>query len=80
MALAAGDWSMHGDVGFGWWLVMTIAMIAFWAGVIALVVWLVRRGPEDRETPEEILDRRLAEGQLDVDEYERRKRLMGATR
>jgi putative membrane protein len=79
LILSAGDWSMHGDLGFGWWLVMTIGMVAFWAAVIALAVWLVRSRPERRETPEEVLDRRLAAGELDVEEYGRRKHVLGPT-
>lgn len=79
LILSASDWSMHGDFGFGWWVVMTIGMVAFWAAVIAVVVWLVRSRAEPRETPAEILDRRLASGELEVDEYERRKHLLGPT-
>ena len=82
----ADTWSMHGgDVGFGWWLVMTMGMVLFWGGVVALVVFLLRgdaRGNRSQEaapagpTPHEVLDRRLAEGSIDVGEYERRRRLL----
>ena len=82
----ADTWSMHGgDVGFGWWLVMTLGMVAFWGAVIALVVWMLRGGgsasrspsePVASESPRQILDRRLADGSLDVEEYERRRRLL----
>ena len=82
----ADTWSMHGgDVGFGWWLVMTLGMVAFWGAVIALVVWMLRGGgsanrspsePVASGSPREILDRRLADGSLDVEEYERRRRLL----
>jgi uncharacterized membrane protein len=78
----ADAWSMHdADVGIGWWLVMA----AFWGAVIAFLVWLLRGGaaasrpestPPREPTPREILDRRLAEGALDVEEYERRRRLL----
>ena len=84
----ADAWSMHdGDVGFGWWLVMTLGMVVFWGAVITFVVWLLRGGaatsrrasdPLREATPREILDRRLAEGSLDVEEYERRRRLLDA--
>ena len=74
---------MHdGDVGFGWWLVMTLGMAVFWGGLIALVVCALRAGGTAREIPSgdpparEILDRRLADGSIDVDEYERRRRLL----
>lgn len=70
------------DWGWGWWVLMSIGMIAFWALVIYAIVWFVRGGrpPADTETgpaplapesPEEILKRRLARGEIDVDEYER---------
>ncbi len=70
---------MH-DIGWGWWLVMSIGMLAFWALVIYAVVWLIRGGqnvqqqdqaPPKSETPEEILKRRLARGEISIEEYRR---------
>jgi len=64
--------------GWGWWLVMSVGMIAFWALIIYGIVWLLRGRPaEDRDQarpqpPEQILKRRLAQGEISVDEYERR--------
>ena len=81
----ADTWGMHGgDVGFGWWLVMTLGMLVFWGGVIAVVVWALRGGassdpesaPASDPSAREILDRRLAEGTIDVEEYERRRQLL----
>lgn len=74
MLVLADSWGWHhDDVGFGWWLVMMLGMIVFWGAVIALVVWLLRGGFERRgETPEETLRRRLADGSISVEEYERR--------
>lgn len=82
----ADAWGMHdGDVGFGWWLVMMLGMLVFWGAVIALVVWVLRgSATPSRVAPEsagelsarEILDRRLADGSIDVEEYERRRRLL----
>ena len=82
----AQAWSMHeDDVGFGWWLVMTLGMIAFWGAILVLVVWLLRSGtarnrfsalPPDETAPHAILDRRLADGSLSVEGYERRRRLL----
>lgn len=78
--LAVDGWSMHGNVGFGWWLVMTVAMILFWGGVIALIVWLLRGDSRTRrrgdDSPREILDRRLAAGDLSLEEYEQRRRVL----
>jgi len=78
----ADAWSMHdSDVGFGWWLVMTVGMVVFWGAVIAVIVWLLRgRGAASRSepaaTPRELLDRRLADGTLSVEEYGRRRHLL----
>lgn len=64
--------------GWGWWVLMTLGMVAFWAFVIYGIVWLARSGRPDEtvarpapEPPEEILKRRLAEGEISVEEYER---------
>ena len=64
------DWD--GSMGVAGWLLMTL----FWIGLIAVIVWAVASlfpgrwsdGPAER--PEEILDRRLARGELDPDTYE----------
>lgn len=67
---------MH-DMGWGWWLVMVVGMVGFWALVLYGVFWLVRGGaprhsePATRESPDEVLGRRLAEGEITVEEYER---------
>lgn len=80
---AADSWSMHDDGGTGWWLVMTLGMVAFWAAVIGLIYLLVRRvktprndPPDLRETPRDILDRRFAEGDLAIEEYQLRRELL----
>lgn len=71
-----GDW----DGGWGWWLVMGLGMLAFWGLVLAAVVWLVRgRRPQTQrhaEPPLEVLKRRLASGEIGVEEYEQRRRLL----
>ena len=68
-------WHMNG-VGWGWWVLMSVAMVAVWALVIYGVYSLAREresrpGERDRETPEDVLKRRLAAGEIGVDEYER---------
>ena len=76
-----GGWSAGG------WVLMSVGMLLFWALVIFGIVWLVResgdhRGFEDRHepTPVEALDRSLAEGKIDVEDYkERRRVLTGST-
>ena len=68
-------------MGAGGWIAMTI----FWVALITLVVWLViralpgagdngregrREGVAGPETPEQILDRRYAAGELDLETYQ----------
>lgn len=73
---------MHDSAGWGWgwWFLMTIGMVAFWALVIYGIVRLVRgrpsapgewSAPPPADPPEEILKRRLARGEITVEEYER---------
>lgn len=70
-------WYDH-DIG-GWGLfAMSASMILFWALVIGAVFLLVRslNRPQEhsrtRSTPAEILDDRLARGEIDEEEYRRR--------
>ena len=68
------------DLGWAWWLVMSVGMVAFWGLLIYGVVWLARRGstadgagaapPGPAESPQQVLKRRLAGGEISVDEYE----------
>jgi putative membrane protein len=59
-------------MGFGW-----IFMGLFWIVLVGLVVWGATvllpgsqtAGQTRRETPEEILDRRFALGELDIGQY-----------
>lgn len=75
-------WHMN-DLGWAWWLVMSVGMVAFWALVIYGVFWLARsagpRGPDEqppRESPDDLLKRRLAAGEISVEEYERLRQAM----
>jgi len=45
-------WDMH-DAGWGWWLLMSLGMVAFWALVVYGVVVLARgfRRPQTRSRP-----------------------------
>lgn len=71
--------------GWGWWVLMTIGMIAFWALIIYAIVWLVRgarAGQSEQmspEPPEQVLKRRLAHGEISIDEYERLRAAMHRT-
>lgn len=83
IVLADSGWNDHmGDWGAGWWIVMMLMMVVFWALVIVGVVWLVRsllagRHPIDSRDPVEVLDHRLAGGEISVEEYRERRRLLG---
>jgi putative membrane protein len=76
---------MH-NLGWGGWLVMSVGMVALWVLIIFGVVALARRGlgardQESRaEAPSEsavdIMDRRLASGELSVEEYEERRAVL----
>jgi putative membrane protein len=73
----ADSWH-HG--GPGWWIVFPL----FWIAVIVGLVFLFRaRGPwgppraaGHRETALDVLDRRYAEGDIDLDEYRRRRSVL----
>ena len=76
----ADTWDMH-DWGAGWWVVMMLGMLLFWAVVIVGIVWVVRelsggRGASNRENPIEVLEHRLAEGEISVEEFERRRKVL----
>jgi len=72
----------YGGMGAGGW----ILMILLWVLLVAVIVWAgaqlfgTRTLREDeRERPEDILDRRLARGEIDVDTYDvLREKLHGA--
>ncbi|MGH7425039.1 MAG: SHOCT domain-containing protein, partial [Candidatus Methylomirabilales bacterium] len=54
--------------------------LVFWVGLIAFGVWAVRRLTE-RPRPNDalrILQERFARGEIDVEEYERRRRVLGS--
>ena len=74
--------AMMGYGGMGWggmaWGGM-IGMVLVWAVLIAAIVWAVTRllpgrgkpsTDASRETAEEILDRRLAMGEIDIETYQ----------
>lgn len=67
-----GSYSMGGMHGLWWifWLVLV--------GVLVFYGWgrSDEQRPPSRETPHEVLQRRLADGQITPDEYEKRKVLL----
>jgi len=82
LLVADNDWN---HMGGGAWVLMGLGMIIFWGLVIFGVVWLVRaltdhRTPGLGRTREpsalEVLDLKLAEGSISVDDYRERRRLL----
>jgi putative membrane protein len=70
-----------GDWGAGWWILMAFLMVAFWGLVIVGIVWLVRSlgwGQHDHRGASaiELLDRRLASGEISPDEYRERRAVL----
>lgn len=66
---------MYGHDGWGWgaWLVMGLGMLAFVGFVFWAVVTLTRgRTTAAAPSAEDVLGRRLAEGQIEAAEYEER--------
>lgn len=73
-------WYQDGT-GWGGWLVMAVAMIAFWALVVVAVIALFRgvtssRDSSSRQDPMDILDQRFARGEIDEDEYHARSAVL----
>jgi putative membrane protein len=79
------QWSMH-PMMFMWGaggLVMMLMMLVFWGLVIAGLVyglrWLTSQGrPAQRDEALEILRQRYARGEIDKQEFDTRKRDLGA--
>lgn len=77
-----GPWRMHDWMGWGWGgMFFGPLFMIFWIAVLVAVVVLVLRwlgagsvgaGPTSR-TPREVLDERYARGEIDREEYMRRR-------
>jgi uncharacterized membrane protein len=72
----------HMDWGDGWWILMVAGMALFWIAVAAAVVWLARGGSITRaQEPTrlsalDVLERRLAEGDVTIEEYRERRTVL----
>ena len=69
------------DWGAGWWVLMALMMIVFWGLLILGAVWLVRMLRHERRgdggtSAIELLDRRLASGEISPEEYQQRRALI----
>jgi putative membrane protein len=71
-------------MGAGAWLFMWL----FWIALLVLIVWLVvrllpsrhRPAVSGQDSPEEILDRRFARGELDEETYRAQRAALAQTR
>jgi putative membrane protein len=79
----SGRYYMHDGMGWGGWLVMTVVLILLLTLVVLAFLALFRgtgsfRGPAEqdrrrRSSADEILDERFARGEIDEEEYRRRR-------
>ena len=82
---------MYGSYGNGWggnWLAMTLMFLVFWGVVVSLVIYLLRRGQDrnqaDQIRPthhdaERILTERFARGEIDEEEFTKRRAALRRT-
>jgi putative membrane protein len=81
------DW--NDSAGWGW--TMMVFGVLFWASIIVLGVWFVRTWSSPRvnapssapstASAQQLLDERFARGEIEVEEYERRRDVLrGASR
>ena len=68
--------------GSGGWIslvVMSLMMVVFWGGLVALTVWAIRstvRRSEPSQGAESILEERFARGEIDAEELESRRTVL----
>lgn len=72
-------WGNGYAMGWGMWLLMALGTLGFWV-LVAMVVCAVMRGPVRHKAtgpdPLQVLDDRLARGEIDASEYQYRRRLI----
>ena len=70
------DWGS----GYGWGMMLggSLMMLLFWGGLALLIVLVVRGfgGPRQVDTTSETLRRRLAAGEITVEEYDRTRKML----
>lgn len=79
-------WNGINGPGVGWGIFMSVAMLAFWGGIIGLLVYAVRQHFRSQlqggraTDPKQILSERFARGEIDEDEYRSRLEVLAAKR
>jgi len=79
----------NGGMAYGTWMFMGV----FWLVLLGLIIWAVVRllpdrggvngragGRGDVETPEDILDKRFARGEIDLETYQAQRTALAAMR
>lgn len=73
----------YGGMGAGGWIFMTL----FWVALLVLIVWVGTRlfptrgeRGDELERPEDVLDRRLARGEIDPETYDALREKLRAAR
>lgn len=83
----------HGGTGWGGWILMAVAMVAFWVLVVLAIIAIFRDtqpstgstagsapgSTADRHDPMQILDARFARGEIDEAEYRARASVLRAS-
>ena len=73
-----------GGMGYGAWMFMGL----FWLALLGVIIWAVVRllpahrdsGSRDADSPEDILDRRFARGEIDTEAYQAQRAVLAAAR
>ena len=68
----------YGYDGFSW-IWMTVTMVIFWGGIVALAVWGIRSFTNPGRHGDQALDRlrsRFASGEINQEEFDRIKRAL----
>jgi len=81
-------WDGHGGGGGGWIVSMAIMMFLFWGSLVALIWVAVRAllqrpqqpGSTGRPEARDILAERLARGDIDPEDFQRRLEALGGQR
>jgi putative membrane protein len=70
-------WDYMGGWGWGGWLASTAMMLIVFGGLAAATIWVLRRPAESRPyDADRILAERFARGEIDEDDYQRRRQLL----
>jgi putative membrane protein len=75
----------HDHMNTGGWVFMVLGNIVIWGLIFAFIIWLVQdwRGRQNQReattgpSATQILDRRLASGEIDVEQYEKVRNVIG---